>query len=238
MDSNYSGGVSAIILAGGSGTRAANHNSSTTPKQYLEIGGKPVLSYSVEVFLRLSFVDEIIIVAASEWLDYCKKHVVKPNNKIKFAEGGKTRQESSLNGVKAANSPYVMIHDGARPFVMPDDIERLYSSVISNNAAILAIPVTDTVKEVEKVDGAFQVTRTICRNSLMAAVTPQAFKRDLLLKAHEKALYSGFSCTDDSSLLEYMGESVTIVMGSSENIKITTREDLIYADYIVGRDKA
>lgn len=225
--------VSAIMLAGGSGSRIAAHHSSDTPKQYLEIGGKSVLSHSVDTFLQLPFVDEIIIVTAREWLDYCKTRAIESHAKIKFAEGGKTRQESSFNGVIAATCPYVMVHDGARPFVSGDDIERLYGRMITEGAAILAVPVTDTVKEVDEMAGSARIKRTLERNTLMAAVTPQAFRRDLLLKAHEAAQKAGFSGTDDASLLEHMGESVAVVEGSSGNIKITTKEDLDYAEFVV-----
>lgn len=230
--------VSAIILAGGSGTRLANHTKSDTPKQYLEIGGKPVLSYSVDVFLDLPFVDEIIVVTANEWMEYCKVNVIDPlmrqnHANIKLVEGGSNRQESSFCGVKNATLPYIMIHDGARPFVRVCDIEKLYDTLCLGSSAILGVPVTDTIKSLIKVNETAYVDCTIPRDTLMSAATPQAFRRDLLLAAHELAAGSNFIGTDDASLLEYMGESVVIIQGSSMNIKITTHEDWVYADFLV-----
>jgi len=225
--------ISAIILAGGVGSRVA----SDTPKQYLKIGGKYILSRSIEAFLDLTFVSEVIVVASGEWMEHCRENVILPLEanygvKIKLIEGGKDRQASSYNGVKTANESLVMIHDGARPFVSREDMEKLYESVIISGAAILGVPITDTIKEVA--DG--QITRTIPRTMLMGAVTPQAFSRDRLLLAHEFALKSGFAGTDDASLLEHMNERVEILASSRKNIKITTQEDLVYADFLAGRD--
>jgi len=237
MDSNNSADVSAVILAGGKGTRIASNSSSDIPKQYLEIGGKPVLSYSVDTFSSLPFISEIIVVASREWLNYCNTHVVEPNAgrevNIKLVEGGIDRQESSLNGVKAASAPYVMVHDGARPFVSPDDIRLLYARLLSAGAAILAIPIINTIKEVAETLEGTKIVRTVPRDTLLGAVTPQAFQRDLLIEAHRLAQESNFSGTDDASLLEHMGSDVEVVTGSPANIKITTNEDLVYADFLV-----
>jgi len=224
--------VTAITLAGGVGSRLA----SDAPKQYLKISGKYILSRSIEALLGLTFVGEVMVVVSGEWMEYCRENITKPLEadygvKIKLIEGGKNRQESSLNGVKAATQPFVMIHDGARPFVKRADIERLYEAMKISGAAILGVPITDTIKEVA--DG--QIARTIPRDSLLGAVTPQAFSRELLLSAHEFALKSGFLGTDDASLLEHMNERVEILASSRENIKITTQEDLVYAEFLVGR---
>ena len=222
--------VSAVILAGGSGTRL----SADRPKQYLNIGDRPVLAYSLDIFDRLSFVSEIIVVASEDRIDYCKTNIIAParcKKDIKLTEGGTTRQESSLKGVMAASAPYIMIHDGARPFASAPDIERLYAKMLkSKGGAVLAVPVTDTIKEAE---ANMQIVRTVERDALWAALTPQAFSRERLIYAHNAALKSGFSGTDDASLLEYIGEKVSIVEGSPSNIKITTNEDLLYADFLV-----
>ena len=239
MDSNAKK-VSAIILAGGSGTRISSHSGSDIPKQYLEIDGKPILSYSIDTFLSLPFVGEIIVVLAREWMEFCESNIIGPIPRtspvnIRLVEGGSNRQMSSLNGVKNANLPYIMIHDGARPFVRAEDIERLYDTLHSSGSAILGVPITDTIKEVSIIDDHTQIERTIPRDTLLGAVTPQAFEREVLLMAHEFAIKSGFSGTDDASLLENMGERVTIIQGDSANIKITTHEDLVYADFLVRR---
>ncbi|MCL2566259.1 MAG: 2-C-methyl-D-erythritol 4-phosphate cytidylyltransferase [Defluviitaleaceae bacterium] len=225
MDSS----VSAVILAGGSGTRL----SANIPKQYLNIGDKPVLAYSLDVFNTLSFVGEIIVVAAEDMLDYCRNNIIElfcSKKPVKLVKGGAFRQESSFKGVIAASSPYVMVHDGARPFAAADDITRLYKTMLVNNSAILAAPVTDTIKETTQ-DA--QIMRTIERDNLWAAATPQAFLRETLIKAHKMALDTNFVGTDDASLLEFIGEKVTIVECSSRNIKITTSEDLVFADFLV-----
>lgn len=214
---------------------------SDVPKQYLEIGAKPVLSYSINTLASLPFIGEIIVVAASEWLEHCKTNIIDPfvsqsAVNIKLVNGGETRQESSRNGVIASTLPYVMIHDGARPFVSAEEIERLYSCMIAEGAAILATPITDTVKELSETRPA-RIKRTVERSFLWAAATPQAFERETLLNAYDMALKLSFSGTDDASLLEHAGASVTIVEGSRKNIKITTIDDLIYADFLVRRDE-
>ena len=223
--------VSAVILAGGSGSRL----NSDKPKQYLEIGGRAVLSYCIETFHKLPFVSEIVIVAAKEWLSYVKTNITDPytyEKDILLAEGGSVRQQSSLCGVLAAKEPYVMIHDGARPFVSAADIERLYLSVLANKAAILAVPVTDTIKEAGP---RLRIKRTLCRDMLWAARTPQAFCRKTLLEAQHKAKTAGFEGTDDAQVMEFAGVNAAIVEGGQGNIKITTNEDLLYADFILER---
>jgi len=235
MDINTN--ITAIILAGGVGSRLTAGGLSDVPKQYLKIGGEYILSRSIEAFLGLSFVGEVIVVVSGGWMEYCRENIVRPleteySIEIKLIEGGKDRQESSLNGVRAATMPFVMIHDGARPFVSREDIGRLYEAVVASGAATLGVPITDTIKEVE--DG--QIARTVPRDSLMGAVTPQAFSRKKLLLAHEFALKSGFVGTDDTSLLEYINERVMMLASSRKNIKITTQEDLVYAEFLAGRD--
>jgi len=226
--------VSAVILAGGSGLRL----SSDIPKQYLEIGREPVLTYSIKLFDRLPFVNEIVIVAAKEWLNYVEVNIIASysyEKPIRLVAGGEHRQESSFNGVLAANEPYVMIHDGARPFAGSVDIEQLYLSVVEFKAAVLAVPVTDTIKEAAC---DMQIIKTTPRDRLWAAQTPQAFCREILIKAHRKALSCNFLGTDEASLLEFLGEKVMIVEGSRQNIKITTQEDLVFADFLLRRNKS
>jgi len=223
--------ISAVILAGGSGTRMTGD----IPKQYLEIGGKPILNYSVDAFESAGCIDEIILVVPPGKVEYCRQNIVERGNydKIsKIVEGGATRQESSLKGVLAADSAsdFVMIHDGARPFIQRDEIEKMAEKLAVSHAVIMAVPVKDTIK---KISPAETIEETLERKSLWAALTPQAFKRELIIEAHKYANEIGFQGTDDASLVEIMGKKVNILKGSYLNIKITTKEDMVFAEAIL-----
>lgn len=223
--------VSAIILAGGSGIRLA----SELPKQFLDLGGKPILARSIAVFDKLSFIGEIVVVVSEAWLDYSKANIIESyewNKPVTLVKGGKERSESSYFGVLAASCPYVMIHDGARPFVSADDIEKLYKLMLKEDNAILACPVTDTIK---KAGLDLKISHTFDRANLFAAMTPQAFLKKDILNAHIHAKSHDFIGTDDAGTLEFFGLRATIVEGSPANIKITTEKDLLLAEFLLGR---
>ena len=219
--------VSVIIASAG----MSNRIGSKMNKQFLLIGGKPILAHTIEKFEKMDLIDEIIIVSKEEEIDYCKREIV---NKFGFKKvsnivrGGKERQDSIYNGILALNqkSNIVLSHDGARPFVKIEDIENVIKEVYLKDAAILAVPVKDTIKIVK--DGAVDITPY--RPLLWAAQTPQGFKKELLQEAYRKARRDEVVSTDDSSLVERLGREVKIVMGSYENIKITTPEDLILGE--------
>lgn len=222
--SNY---VTALILAAGMGRRMeAGKN-----KLLLEISGKSVLSYTVELFAENPFVDEIIIAAAKNELEIVKEISLSAakNSPVKIIEGGNDRQESSYLAVKAAPSGILLIHDGARAFTD----EKIINDVIENTekygAAAPGITVTDTVKKA--VDG--MIEKTIDRESLFLIQTPQGFMKDKILKAHEKAREESISVTDDTMLLELTGEPVKITEGMKDNIKITVKEDILLAQNII-----
>ena len=223
--------ISAVILAGGSGSRMAG----SMPKQYLEIGGKPILNYSIDMFENAECVNEIILVVPHGQVEYCRQTIVASSNYAKITqviEGGTTRQESSLKGILVTDSAsdFVMIHDGARPFVHVEEINEMAKELAGKNAIIMAVPVKDTIKKVSTLK---EIAETLDRSNLWAAATPQAFKRDLIIKAHEKALENGCQATDDASLVEIFGEKVHILEGNYMNIKITTKEDLVFGEAIL-----
>ncbi len=217
--------VSAIIAAGGSGTRLGE----TTPKQFLDLNGKPIIAWSLEAFSKASEISELIIVAPLDYLETVKGYAKRYCNAkpFKVVNGGSTRHESVKNGLRASSddSQWVAVHDAARPFITTDEIDSICLLARELGAAIMAKKVIDTIKEVE--EGI--IIRTIDRSRLVCALTPQVCKKGDLYSAYERAEKDGFVATDESSLLEYIGISVAIQIGSSLNFKITTKEDLIIA---------
>lgn len=226
--------IAVIIAAAGSGTRMGSGIS----KQYLTIGDEMVLAKTLKVFGAHPYIDDIFIVVRKEDMEFCRQELVKKLKPAKLravVTGGKERQESVYNGLKAIQKligrwpvDYVLVHDGARPFVSADEINRLTEAAVNNQAAALGVPVKDTIK---RSDGKFFL-ETLDRNTLFAVQTPQGFQRELLLEAHERARIDQRFATDDASLVEFLGKKVCLVAGSYDNIKITTREDLPLAQTI------
>ncbi|MDI3258088.1 MAG: 2-C-methyl-D-erythritol 4-phosphate cytidylyltransferase [Kyrpidia sp.] len=222
--------ITAIIVAAGRGRRMA----AAVKKQFLLLGNKPVLIHAVERLSRIPAVRRIIVVAADEDIPLTRKlldeHRITTPTAI--TAGGRERQDSVYRGILAAEgSPWILVHDGARPLVQPSDVQRLIDEVRSTRAAILATPVRDTVKWVE--DG--RAEKTLPREKLWLSQTPQAFSGDLLRAAHERARADHWSATDDASLVERLGIPVHIVPGSPFNLKITTPEDLTLAEALLDR---
>ena len=212
--------ISCVLAAAGSGVRIG------FKKQFFEINEKPVLYYSLMAFEKSS-VDEIVVVTSKDDISLVKKiaedfGISKVSSVI---EGGNTRAESVMNGISAAKGDYVLIHDGARPFIKPDEIDSICELVKETDAVVAGYPVVDTIKTME--DGI--VTKTVPRSSLLSAATPQAFKTELILKAYENALNAGAELTDDSSAVEFLGHPVKAFYCSDRNIKITTPKDIILA---------
>lgn len=226
--------TTAIVLAGGRGKRM----NSAVPKQFLMIQDKPVLYYSLKAF-EDSFIDSIILVASEDDKEYCQKEIVEKYRfrKIdKIVSGGKERYHSVLNGIKAAGEcDYIFIHDGARPFVTLDMLQRLYECVTECNACVAGMPVKDTIKIADE-NG--YIATTPKRDLVWLIQTPQVFSYELIKKAYlllEKEEYSlieqGISITDDAMVVEtLLGEKVKLVEGSYRNIKITTPEDMGVAE--------
>lgn len=213
--------ISAIIAAAGKGTRMNTEVS----KQFIKLNGIPVLAKTLRVFESADKIDEIIIVTGREDISYVSK-LVKEYGITKLSaivEGGATRQESVYNGLLKARGNIVLIHDGARPFVEAEKINSLTDVLKEYDGAALGIPVTDTLKVTDE-NGA--IKGTVDRCGLYSIQTPQGFKKEVIIKAHKRAMSDGLEVTDDCALCESMGIKVKVVKGSSTNIKITYPDDL------------
>lgn len=223
--------ISVIIAAAG----MSNRMGSKINKQFISINNKPILVHTLEKFEGCSYVDEIILVAKEDEIDYCRKEIIKRYNFNKVAKiirGGKERQDSVYNGILALDekTDIVLSHDGARPFVKIENIIDGIKGAYKDGACVVGVPVKDTIKVVESSNG---IVETPKRDMLWAAQTPQCFKKEIIQEGYRKAIEDGYIGTDDSGLVERMGLDVKIIMGSYENIKITTPEDLILAESIL-----
>lgn len=222
--------TSCIIVAAGSGSRMK----SETNKQFMPIGGVPMLALTIKAFESCESVNEIIVVMNKNDIAYCRENIVKAYDFKKvseIAEGGATRQRSVCNGLKCVskNAAIVLVHDGARPFVDNDTILRCISAADKYGASCAAIPARDTIKQS---DSQGFVLSTPDRDSIWVVQTPQGFKRDILVHAHEKAIAEEFTGTDDAVLAERAGYKLKLTEGSSFNIKITTGEDIPIAEAV------
>ena len=227
--------VSVIIAAAG----MSNRMGSKINKQFIAIDNKPILAHTLEKFEKCKYIDEIIVVTKEEEVEYCRKEIIKKYGFKKvtnIVRGGKERQDSVYNGILALNEKtgIVLTHDGARPFVKIESIEDGIRGVIEYGACVIGVPVKDTIKVI---DSSNQVHHTPKRDLLWAAQTPQCFWTHLLKKGYEMASEEGIIGTDDSSLVEKIGHPVKMIMGSYDNIKITTPEDLIIADSFLREKK-
>ena len=218
----------AIVLAAGRGKRM----NSDIQKQYLLIEGKPVIYYSLKTFEE-SVVDEIILVVGKDEVEYCQKEIVEKYNFSKIThivQGGTERYYSVYNGLcKIDHGDYVLIHDGARPFVNEDMINRSIIAVKEFNGCTVAMPVKDTIKIVD--ENQFGV-ETPERKLVWQVQTPQSFKVELIKSAYAKMLQNiSADITDDTMIVErYEACKIKVIEGSYENIKITTPEDLKIAE--------
>lgn len=222
----------AVVLAAGQGKRMGTK----IQKQYLDIAGKPVLYYSLYAFEQSKIIDEVVLVTGAGQTEYCKKEIVFKYGfqKVKaIIEGGAERYHSVVNGLRCVKEGYVFIHDGARPFVTEDILERVYQEVQREKACVVGVPVKDTIKMAD--ENGF-VVRTPDRSRLWQVQTPQVFETELIQNAYEKLMrQSEVTVTDDAMVVEQMlGNKVKLVMGSYHNIKITTPEDLLIAEKVAG----
>jgi 2-C-methyl-D-erythritol 4-phosphate cytidylyltransferase len=221
-------GVGVIIPAAGRGKRMGANES----KQFLPLAGRPVLLHTLDVFDSHPEVDEIVIAVREEEMERIRDMLGTAGYRktIRIVAGGRERQESVSRALRVVSSGWVLVHDAVRPFVTHDAITRLIGAMRMHGAAILAVPVKDTVK---KVNDAGIVEETPDRRRLWAVQTPQAFRRELLLAAHERAAGREGWATDDAMLVEEMGIDVRVVEGEYSNIKLTTPEDLVWAEAIL-----
>jgi 2-C-methyl-D-erythritol 4-phosphate cytidylyltransferase len=222
----------AIVPAAGLGRRMGGQK-----KTYLALAGLPVLTHTLRALEACAAITAIIVVTTPGDEEFCLREVIEPAGIRKVTAvlpGGKTRQDSVAIGLAsvpaiAETASVVIVHDGARPLVTIDIIERTIAAAETKGAAIAAVRVKDSIKEVS--EGV--VTKTLARDTLYAVQTPQAFDRELLRRAHKRASEDGFIGTDEASLVERLGVEITVVEGSYENIKITTPEDLLVAESIL-----
>lgn len=221
--------LSVILLAGGIGKRML----STIPKQFLLIHGKPIAQYSLDIFLSLPEVKEIIIVCPPEYQHMFIKKSAKTS--IVFATPGVRRQDSVYNGLQAMKHPssLICVHDGVRPFITPTIVRKVADSASQHGAAAAGMPMKATVKQCNH---AQQVLSTPDRTTLWEIQTPQIIDASLLKDAFKHALKHNISVTDDVSLVELLEKPVQIVEGSYENIKITTLEDLLFAEWMASKN--
>ncbi|AJE02018.1 2-C-methyl-D-erythritol 4-phosphate cytidylyltransferase [Geobacter pickeringii] len=221
-------GVFALIPAAGMGKRMG----ASINKQYLLLDGMPILAHTLSVFEKAPFVDGIFVVIPEDEIAFCREQVVEHYGFTKvrrIVAGGKERQQSVLNGLRAMegtpDDDVVLIHDGVRPFVTADILSRAAAMAAESDGALVAVPAKDTVKMVS--DGV--ITATPPRETLWLAQTPQAFRYGVIRAAHEVADAERFLGTDDAMLVERLGRQVRVVLGDYRNIKITTPEDMILA---------
>ena len=216
--------VTAIIVAAGKGVRMQG----SLPKQYLPLAGCPILAHTLTVFGNCESVGHIHLVVPRDDFDFCRESIlnrIKPAASVTLVAGGARRQESVYRGLQHLDPGcrIVVIHDGVRPFVQPDQITACINGAQKIGACILGIPAYDTLKQV---DQSGNIVNTTARDAIWLAQTPQAFQYDLINQAHEQARLDGYQGTDDASLVERLGAPVRIIRGSRSNIKITTKEDL------------
>ena len=220
--------VTSIILAAGSGSRFGTEKN----KVYLEIKGKEILAYSIEEYMKNEYIDEIIVVIKKGEEEIFNETLEKIFNRltnfknVKTVYGGETRNDSVYNGLKEAEGEIVTIHDGARPFLKQKHISEEIEQMENYNGAIIGVRSKDTVKMVNEFS---VVDKTVERKKLWNTQTPQCFNKKILMKAHETD-FGSQEITDDSMLLEMLGEKVKVLEGEYTNIKITTKEDIILAE--------
>ena len=214
-----------LIVAGGKGLRMGGEQ----PKQFLPLKGRPVLMHTLEQFYRSDVAMEIILVLPYEqqnyWKQLCEEHHFTIKHRV--ADGGESRFYSVKNGLSLIETPSIVgVHDGVRPFVSVDVINRCYELAVTKEAVVPVVDVVDTVRHITN-----NGSETVDRSAYKLVQTPQVFNADLLLKGYEQAYSSAF--TDDASVVEAMGVKVALTPGNRENIKLTTPFDLKVAEALL-----
>lgn len=227
--------VHVIVPAAGAGRRFG----ADIKKQYLMLGDRPLLAVTLERLASHPRVDAITVVAPADELEYCRNEVIEHfgiDKVVGLVEGGAERQDSVRNGLQAcqaADDDIVLIHDGVRPLLPLETLDALIDAAVTEGGSLLAIPAQDTIKEAA--DG--QVVGTLDRSRLWQAQTPQAFRYERILDAHQRARQDSYQGTDDASLLEWCGWPVAVVPGSAYNLKVTTPEDLVLAKALLAAEE-
>jgi len=225
--------VSAVISAGGAGRRMGGD----IPKQFIDVAGKPLLLHTLQKFEDHKSIDEIVVVSTHEYIDttgeMIKKQGIKKVSKI--VPGGAERMDSVAAGLNAVsdNADIILIHDGVRPLVAESDIEAVIEKANETGAAILALPVTDTIKRVEQ----GTIVNTLNRSILWRAQTPQAFRAEIIKNAYKEAISKGFKATDDAQVVEMTGICVSVIKGAGPNLKVTDKNDLSIVSLLLSGEK-
>jgi 2-C-methyl-D-erythritol 4-phosphate cytidylyltransferase len=229
--------VFVILPAAGLGTRmAAGHNAPAAPKQFLELAGMPILIHSLRAFDQVPQVSAMYVSVRDNEHERVEAQVSEYgfSNKVRIVTGGDTRQESvanALNALDCDDDDIVLVHDAVRPLIDTATIARTIEAVEKQNAAIVGLPATDTIKQVERTAHGAIITATIPREYIVQAQTPQGFRCGLLKRAFAEATADGFVGTDEASIVERAGSRVAVVAGSATNLKITQPGDLDLAEF-------
>jgi len=228
--------VAAIIPAGGKGRRMGQGKA----KQYLLLGGLPLLVHTLRPFQECSVIDEIVLVSPPDDVVRMQEEIVEPfvlSKVRRIVAGGRERQDSVGNGLAALTEDceLVVIHDAARPLVTPSLIAEAVRVALREGVVTVGVPVGDTIKEC---DGQGRVVGTLPRERLWITQTPQVFRREIIMNAHRQARKDNFYGTDDAALVERMGIPVRMLAGTPENIKVTTTSDLTWAEHVLARRKS
>lgn len=238
--------VTVIIPAAGLGTRmasAARDKKPAASKQFTELRGKPILVRTLLQFAQHPSVSEIYVALRQEEIPPFRTRLEQASpellaKKPVLLEGGEHRQNSvanALRAVSAKDDDIVLVHDAVRPFVTNQIIANVIAAAKKHGAAIAGVPAVDTVKQVERTAEGALIKATIPREKIVMAQTPQGFRYSVLKKAFDEAQADGFIGTDEASLVERSGHPVAVVMGSAQNMKITTPADLELAEFYLNR---
>ena len=224
--------VFAILPAAGLGTRMAGPQ----PKQFLSLGGIPILVHSLRAFAAVERVTAIVVAVRKTEMDRVQAQVAEYgfSGRVQVVQGGDNRQESvahALAAIAAGPDDVVLVHDAVRPLIDPATIDRTIDAVIEHGAAIVGMPAVDTIKQVERTAHGALITSTIPREFVVLAQTPQGFRYGVLQSAFAEATADGFIGTDEASLVERAGFPVAVVPGSQVNLKITQPGDLELAEF-------
>ena len=225
--------VTAIIAAAGAGRRMK----SDRPKQLLTLDNTPILIYTVRKFDSCRLINRILVAAPQEAVEEVRRLIAGAgfSKPVSVVQGGARRQDSVAVAMQhlSPETTIVAVHDAVRPFVKVDEIEAVIAEAEKSGAAVLAIPIVDTVKQIRKE----VIDSTLTREHLVLAQTPQAFRIEILTEAFERARRDEYYGTDESSLVERLGFPVAVVRGSERNIKITRPDDLALARFFLHEEQ-
>ncbi|MGA9624559.1 MAG: 2-C-methyl-D-erythritol 4-phosphate cytidylyltransferase [Bryobacteraceae bacterium] len=225
--------VAVILPAAGLGTRMGKgsaEKTGTSRKQFMLLEGSPILIHTVRKFAASDRVAEIVVAVRAEDLEWVGGMLARefPGRRVRAVAGGNSRQQSVENALATLGpeTGLVAVHDAVRPFIDPETILKVFDEAAETGAAIVGVPVVDTVKQVSRATGRVRIRATLPREKLVMAQTPQVFRYELLARAFELAREDGFLGTDEASMVERLDVEVSVVLGSDRNIKITKQGDM------------